>query len=1030
MKYCLFFFALFVTAPVFSQGVTSGIILTRGGDTVRNNRDTLHCGELCHTFKAHMGALGAATSTYSVSAIPYAPYSYTLGTAATVFGGSMLAYDDNYGDFVPIPFTFSFFGVCYNRLIIGTNGNLTFNTAMVNAYDPWPISGPLPGSNCNATFNAIMAPWNDLYPPNGGTINWAVYGTAPNRVLVVSWNAVHLFISGTCGGFTTEQACIYETSNIVEIYIGSRIPCPAWNNGFAVTGIENAAGTLFYTPPGENGTTFTAANEGWRFTPTGASTGWTYTWYDSTRITVIGSADSVTICPSNAFTKYYVEATSPAACAPIWDTFTIRRIFGIGIDSTFYSNPTSCVTNDGVILFHGLPPGDTVVITYSYNGTPVGPITRYPNIDSDIIFTGLPPGVYSGFMLTHDSCIIGPYTFTLVAPPIQITSEDSTNPSICGLCDGSITFHGLLPGFTVTINYLFAGAPRSYTGVVAMDSTVKLTGLCAGAYTNIFASIGSCSTTGRPINLVDPPIIISSETTSNPTICGKCDGVIVLHGLHPSLAVQVNYTKDGTVQPTYYGTVAADGSVTLSDMCAGVYTGISAKIYSCSAPGPNVTLTNPPPIPASFDVQVKLGCNGDEVKVINTSTPSGFTSLWSFGDGSSNAVTTNAVHVYADTPGFTGTYTIKLTYSSYGNPACISTHDSTITFNHPIDAGITSDKDTICLGDSIKFTAHTISTYGPAYLWSFGNGVTSTLANPVYTYPIPGNYIAGLVVTDTIGCNRTANENIQVVSIAVRAGVHDTSVCLRDSMILRSYVTVKPDSTIPFTYAWTQSPGDFNYLGYDHTANPHFKSVGNFIYTVTVTTNYMTVPDLLNCWAQDTERIHSFPPVTLVNLTADQTIFLGSSVQLNADGADRYYWTPANGTLDNANVNNPIATPTDSMTTYTVWGMNLYGCLDSAYINIRVDMDVNEALPSAFTPNGDGLNDVFRLTKLKYQKLVEFAVYNRWGQKVFYTNNSEIGWDGTFNGTPQDMGTYHYQVIVAHPDGTNKIYKGDVTLIR
>ena len=91
---------------------------------------------------------------------------------------------------------------------------------------------------------------------------------------------------------------------------------------------------------------------------------------------------------------------------------------------------------------------------------------------------------------------------------------------------------------------------------------------------------------------------------------------------------------------------------------------------------------------------------------------------------------------------------------------------------------------------------------------------------------------------------------------------------------------------------------------------------------------------------------------------------------------------------------------------------------------------MNQDIPSAFTPNGDGLNDVFMPMGLKFQHLVEFRVYNRWGQELFYSNNKDRGWDGTYHGQKQDLDTYYYQIIVARPGGGNVVYKGDVSLIR
>jgi gliding motility-associated-like protein len=152
---------------------------------------------------------------------------------------------------------------------------------------------------------------------------------------------------------------------------------------------------------------------------------------------------------------------------------------------------------------------------------------------------------------------------------------------------------------------------------------------------------------------------------------------------------------------------------------------------------------------------------------------------------------------------------------------------------------------------------------------------------------------------------------------------------------------------------------------------------------------------------------------------------------MNADNEIIYWWKPDNGTLDNTNINNPIAKPT-ATTQYTVYGYDDNGCLDSAFVNIIVDSSMVESIPSAFTPNGDGLNDVFKPIGMKYRQLVDFRVFNRWGEQVFYSNNAKNGWDGTYKGEPQEMSVYYYTVTVARPggDGENVVYKGEVTLIR
>ena len=281
------------------------------------NSPTMSCSSPCATITATPSTNLIATTTYSVSAVTYTPYAYGAGTLATFSGSAWSSStDDDYGDAVTLPFNFCFFGNSYNKIVIGTNGNICFNVpALVNAYDPYSISGPLPGSNCTATKNAIMGVWNDTYV-GGGNIYHQTYGTAPCRQFVISWNAVDLFLPGTyCGGnHTTSEIVLYESSNIIDIYIGSRTPCAAWNGGLAVCGIENNAGSVFYCPPGENGTTFSATNLGWRFTPTGAAAGWTYNWVAPGGASA-GTTSSIVVCPTTT-TIYTVTATS-TSCSGI-----------------------------------------------------------------------------------------------------------------------------------------------------------------------------------------------------------------------------------------------------------------------------------------------------------------------------------------------------------------------------------------------------------------------------------------------------------------------------------------------------------------------------------------------------------------------------------------------------------------------------------------------------------------------------------------------------------------------------------------
>jgi len=97
---------------------------------------------------------------------------------------------------------------------------------------------------------------------------------------------------------------------------------------------------------------------------------------------------------------------------------------------------------------------------------------------------------------------------------------------------------------------------------------------------------------------------------------------------------------------------------------------------------------------------------------------------------------------------------------------------------------------------------------------------------------------------------------------------------------------------------------------------------------------------------------------------------------------------------------------------------------------INVDFRSKANMPNAFSPNGDGNNDVFKIANREFEKMTEFKVFNRWGQLVYDGNDPDKGWDGTFKGQPAPMDTYHYIIRLIYPDATEKVFKGDVLLLR
>jgi gliding motility-associated-like protein len=229
-----------------------------------------------------------------------------------------------------------------------------------------------------------------------------------------------------------------------------------------------------------------------------------------------------------------------------------------------------------------------------------------------------------------------------------------------------------------------------------------------------------------------------------------------------------------------------------------------------------------------------------------------------------------------------------------------------------------------------------------------------------------------------------------------------------------------------FTYKWYEYKDGVYTLA---TRNATCWDCADPILTPKATTIYkIVVYDSVWCTDTLTARVEVMPLPDVHILNRDTIVKYGQSIQLLVNGARTYNWFQV-GTMTNTNISNPIARPTER-TDYVVGGIGKNGC--RAYDTVTVDVDFRDNLfiPSAFSPNGDGKNDVFRISNLSFQRVLEFRVFNRWGQEVFYSNDNQHGWDGKWKGVPQDLSSYQYLIRLGYPDGLVETYKGEVTLVK
>lgn len=261
----------------------------------------LDCDQPCTDLSATFLQTGE-TSSYEVAPIGYnPPFPSTGGTPVSVNT------DDVWSDPIPLPFDFCFYGGTYSEILIGSNGVITFDLVNnePNGFCDWSFSDPIPSNNLFST--TIFGPYMDLDPSIGGSgiINYTIFGEVPCRTMVVNFPLIPYF---SCQELNmTTQIVIYETTNVVEIYLENRSDaCSNWNSGNAVIGLQNQNGTDGISAPNRNTGNWSANNEAWRFTPNGTSNV-SFSWLNENN-EVISTDPIINVCPTDEVTTYTAQA--------------------------------------------------------------------------------------------------------------------------------------------------------------------------------------------------------------------------------------------------------------------------------------------------------------------------------------------------------------------------------------------------------------------------------------------------------------------------------------------------------------------------------------------------------------------------------------------------------------------------------------------------------------------------------------------------------------------------------------------------
>ncbi len=331
--------------------------------------------------------------------------------------------------------------------------------------------------------------------------------------------------------------------------------------------------------------------------------------------------------------------------------------------------------------------------------------------------------------------------------------------------------------------------------------------------------------------------------------------------------------------------------------------------------------------------------------------------------------------------------------------------------------------DTVCVGTSRLYQVNNASIPS-TYTWKI-DGVTQTsLKNEIgILWNRAGTFLLTVQEHSQNGCDGDIRSGlVYVIPLPVANAGPDAFVCFGN--------TIRLSGSGGAFYEWKPA----TYLSNARIANPVIISAppGRLTYFLNVT-NANGCKSLKN----DTVVITILPPVK-VFAGNDTSIAINQPLQLNAadvnsSGFVNYLWTPSVG-LNNNGIKNPVtlfnSVIGNNGITYKVTASTINGCQATDDINVKVFVQADIYVPNAFTPNNDGVNDIFKPILVGIKELKYFAVYNRYGEQVYKTSLQGRGWDGMVKGQMQNTGGFIWVAEAVDYMGNVLKRKGSVVLIK
>jgi gliding motility-associated-like protein len=751
----------------------ANLLHAQGCFNISTGRDTaIACNQSCITLKTTIPDI-RSSDNYKVISTLYNPHPYYVrgGTTVTV------SRDDVWSPVINLPFSFCFFGVNYNYIVVGANGIVSFDTSNAGKACSFMVPDPLP-----STYYAkacIMGVYHDINPadPAGASPNrslqYSVVGSAPCRKMVINFFKIPLYGSaGNNGGsnycrqlLATHQIVLYEGTGVIDVNIEDKPVCPQWplqNGGRAMVGIQNYDCTIGVTPLGRAATQWgsTGMNESWRFVPNSGvsklNSLFLYrgnTYIATANTTPLGNgelaADFRNVCLASSKDTFRVVASykrcdNPSSLTTAEDTIVVTRADTITPLAT--ARAANCTTGNigGVTITS--PVG--AAFEYSADGT---------NYQAAPSF-GLPPGPYTIRVRNMQTSCFGSVVITVpVTQSVRYTAK-IINASCYGTANGKII---------ITTQ---AGAPpfrySSDGGVNYQPSDTLI--LAAGTYTLRVQDANGCTKDTTIVVSQPDRIRIASPQVKAASCSGLPDGQIILSASGGTLPYRFSLSDSA-------GAIYQRDSTLLARI--GGFTAYVRDANSCVDSATNITVPlndtmRLAPLP---DTAV---CIGSSITLRPRTNATWF--QWSPDLYISDTAATRPTFSPQDTT----TYYLKAGLGAL----CTRTDTFRIlVWKQPVaDAG---QDTTICYGTQAYFQAKAIGSN--RFRWSPAAGLSSPTASATRVRSnLSGLYT--VEVTDTYGCNFRDYDTVQLTvlpQVQAYAG-QDTTATLGQPVQLSGCCTV------------------------------------------------------------------------------------------------------------------------------------------------------------------------------------------------------------------------------------------------